>query len=129
MTLANHYYRPSGILTACCLLVLSGCAHQALNDQLATSQEAIKQAQTAGAPETAPADFAAANDKLDRAKSAESHRDMVVAMRLAEQAQADANLANAKTESTRATTAATEIVKGNQALSDEISRSKKLQQR
>ena len=125
MRLANPHFRPSRVLAACCLLGLSACAHHELNDQLGKSQEAINQARAAGAAEMAPSDYNAANSKMRRARS----EDTVVAMRLAEEAQADANLAHAKTNSTRAMNAATEMARSNQALREEINRSGQKQQR
>lgn len=106
-----------------CLLFLSSCAHkQQLNAQLATTQQAIAQAAAAGAPNTAPNDYQAAREKLERANRSAQQQDNVAAMRLAQQSQADANLAQAKTHSANAVMAATEIVKSNQALRDEIGR-------
>jgi len=100
-----------------------------LNNQLGASQEAVEQAKTAGAPQTAAAQFDAARDKLDRAKAAQSQNDEAIAMRLAQEAQADANLAIAMTGSTHASTAAIEMLKSNQALQHEISRAQTTQQR
>ena len=130
MMFANHNYHPSRGLAACaaasCLLALAACAsNQALDDQLATSGEAVEQARTAGAPETAPADFNTAHDKLSRANA--GTRNEVVAMRLAEQAKADADLAHAKTGANHAMAAAEEIVRSNQALREEIRRAKQNQ--
>jgi hypothetical protein len=51
-------------------LALCGCANEALNQQLATSREAVDQARIVGAAETAPADFQVALDKMDRASAA-----------------------------------------------------------
>lgn len=130
MMFTNRIYHSPRGMAACaaasCILALSACAsNQALNDQLATSKEAIEQAKTAGAEKTASADFNAARDKLSRANSAT--RNDVVAMRLAEQAKADADLAHAKTDSIHATTAAAEMVRSNQALREEIKRAKQNQ--
>lgn len=122
MMLANLFYRPSRVLAACSLLALSACANEALNNQLANSREAIDQAKIAGAAETAPADFDVAVDKLNRADAAAKNRDKKEAMRLAQQAQVDANLARAKTDSTQARIAAAEVDKSNQILRDWINR-------
>jgi hypothetical protein len=115
------------MLTACCVLGLSACAtHQALDNQLATSREALEQAKTAGAQQAAPADFNTASEKLSKA-DAEAKRmswSKTGALRLAEQAQADANLAHAKAEAFHATTAANELEQSNEALRKAISHAK-----
>ncbi|AWL04447.1 OmpA family protein [Massilia oculi] len=64
MILAHLFHHPSRAVAGCCLLALSACSSQELNHQLATSREAVDQAQMAGAQENAPADFGAAADKL-----------------------------------------------------------------
>jgi hypothetical protein len=117
MKLAYSLRLPSRVLAACCVLALSGCAaDKTLNNQLATSREAVDQAKIAGAAETAPADLDTAVDKLNRADTAAKERDGRKAMFLAEQAQVDANLARAKTDSAHATMAAAELEKSNQIL-------------
>jgi hypothetical protein len=95
---------------------LSACASEALNNQLATSQEAVDQARIAGAADKAPGDFNAAVDKLNQAKSAADTRKKDDAMRLAQEAQVDANLARARTDSVQARVAATELTKSNEIL-------------
>jgi hypothetical protein len=116
MMLAHLFHHPSRVLAGCLLLALSGCANKVLNQQLATSREAVDQAKIVGAAETAPAEFDVAVDKLNRANAAAKERHEVDAMRLAEQAQVDANLARAKTDSTQARIASAELAKSNQIL-------------
>jgi hypothetical protein len=116
------------MLAGCALLALSGCANQALNQQLATSREAVDQARIAGAADTAPADFQVALDKLDRASAAADTRKKGDAMRLAEEAQVDANLARAKTDSAHARMAAAELTKSNELLR-EVHRASQKEQR
>jgi hypothetical protein len=122
MSSAHRFHQPARLLAACCLLALSGCASEALNAQLATSREAVDQAQIAGAAEVAPADFTAAADKLDRATAAAKGRNKKDAMRLAQEAQVDANLARARTNSAQARMAAAEITKSNQILYEQFNR-------
>ena len=122
MRLANRLYRPSRVLAACGLLALTGCASEALNNQLATSREAVDQAQIAGAEQTAPTEFGAAVDKLKQARAAADKRKKDDAMRLAQEAQVDANLARAKTNSAQARLAAAELAKSNQLLYEQINR-------
>lgn len=126
---AHLLYRPSRVLAACSLLALSACANEALNSQLATSREAVDQARIAGAAEVAPADYQVAVDKLHQADIAASNRDNEGAMRLAQQAQVDANLARAKTDSSQAMFAAAEVAKSNQLLRDWMTRAQQNQGR
>jgi hypothetical protein len=93
-----------------------------LTTQLSTSREAVDQAKMAGAEQTAPADLDIATGKLDRANVAAKNRDEADAMRLAQQAQVDANLARAKTESAQNRVAAAEMTKSNQILRAAITR-------
>jgi len=93
-----------------------------LNHELATSREAVDQAQMAGAEVNAPANYGVAVDKLGRANAAASGHHTHDAMRLAQQAQVDANLARAKSEFTQARIAAAELAKSNQILRETINR-------
>lgn len=129
MTLAHLYYGPSRVLAACSLLALSACANEALNSQLATSREAVDQAKIAGAAEAMPADYQVAVDKLNQADAAAKNRDKDEAMRLAQQAQVDANLARAKTDSSQARLAAAEVEKSNRILRDWMTRAQQNQER
>ena len=118
--LADAFRRPSRLLAACMLIALSGCANKVLNNQLATSRDAVDQAQIVGAAQIAPQEFSVAVDKLDRANAAAKRKDVGVAMTLAREAQADASLARARTNSSQARTAAAELEKSNQILREEI---------
>ena len=119
---AHPFHRPSHVVAGCLLLALSGCANEALNQQLATTREAVDQAKMVGAAETAPAEFDVAVDKLHRADAAAKERQEVDAMRLAQQAQVDANLARARTDSTQARIASAELAKSNQLLRETLAR-------
>jgi hypothetical protein len=123
MMVAKLFHQPSRVLAACCFLGLSGCANEALDHQLANSREAVDQAHVAGAQQGAPADYENAVTKLNRASAASEHRrDRDDAMRLAQQAQADANLAHAKTDSAQARNAAAELAKSNLVLRETLAR-------
>src|SRR5690349_4204395 len=123
MKLAHLSPRPTRVAAACCVLALSACAtNEALNNQLANSREAVDQAKIAGAAEKAPSDFDAAVDRLNRATAAANEKHEKDAMRLAQEAQVDANLARAKTDSTTARIAANELAKSNQILREEHAR-------
>lgn len=117
---ARLFHYPSRVLAGCFVLALSACASKELNHQLAASREAVDQAQMAGAEEAAPSDFGVATDKLARANAAATGHHKRDAMRLAQQAQVDANLARAKSESAQARIAAAELEKTNQVLRDAI---------
>ena len=122
MMLAHLFHHPSRVLAGCLVLGLSGCANEALNQQLAASREAVDEAKMVGAAETTPAEFDVAVDKLNRADAAAKARHEDDAKRLAQQAQVDANLARAKTDSTHARIAAIELTKSNQILGEALSR-------
>jgi hypothetical protein len=122
MMRANRPLHPSRVVVACLVLGLSGCAHEALDNQLANSREAVDQAKIAGAAESAPAEYNAALSKLERANTDAQTRDKDAAMRLAREAQVDANLARAKTESVQARYAATQMAKSNFALRESFAR-------
>jgi hypothetical protein len=117
MLLANLSNQSSRLLVGCALLALSACAtNKELTNQLASSREAVDQARMAGAEQTAGADMNVAIAKLERADAAAKNRDEKDAMRLAQQAQVDANLARARSESAQARVAATEVMKSNQIM-------------
>lgn len=123
MMLAHLFlHHRSRMVAGCLLLGLFGCANEALNQQLATTREAVDQAKMVGAAETAPAEFDVAVDKLNRADAAAKERHEVDAMRLAQQAQVDANLARARTDSTQARIASAELAKSNQLLRETLAR-------
>lgn len=101
------------------VLALAGCAtRKALDTQLASSRAAVEQARISGAR----SDYTAAQDKLARAAAAAQSQDNVLALRLAEEAQVDAELAQVKANATRAVAAATEVEQSNQALRGVIDR-------
>lgn len=123
MLLAHLSNRPSRLLMGCVLLALSACAtNKELTAQLANSREAVDQAKMAGAEQTAPADLDVAVGKLERANVAAKNRDEADAMRLAQQAQVDANLARAKTDSAQSRVAAAELTKSNEMLRAALTR-------
>ena len=76
-------------------------------------------AEQAGAPELAPVEMAAARDKLARAEKAAADRDAQPATELAEQANADAQLAEATAQEKRSHKAALELDASLQALRQE----------
>jgi hypothetical protein len=128
MMLSQFFSNLARVMAACVLLALSACAsNEALTNQLANSREAVDQARIAGAAEKAPADFDVAVEKLNRASSTAESRHKDDAMRLAEEAQVDANLARAKTDSAQAIVAAAEMAKSNQILREALNRANRNQ--
>jgi septal ring factor EnvC (AmiA/AmiB activator) len=110
-------------LLAAAGLALAACATPPPpTEQLAVSQAAVTHAVGAGAPELAPAELSLARDKLGRAQAAVVAKNFDVALALAQEAQLDAQLAEAKAESTKARKAADALQDASRALRQEISR-------
>ena len=108
---------------AIALLTLAGCASTGdlPREEMAVARAAVERAAgPAGAD--APIEVSQAREKLDRANSAVVRKDFDVARRLAEQAEVDANLAEAKSHSIRADRALREVREGIRQLREEISR-------
>ena len=108
---------------AIALLTLAGCASTGdlPREEMAVARAAVERAAgPAGAD--APVEVSQARDKLDRANSAVVRKDFDVARRLAEQAEVDANLAEAKSHSIRADRALREVREGIRQLREEITR-------
>jgi uncharacterized lipoprotein len=105
------------------LLMLAACSSTPEpKAEMAAGQAALEAAQTSGAREYAGAEFEAARNKLNLAQQATAQGDNDLARRLAEAAEADARLAQARADSVRARNAATQIERGLQALQDELQR-------
>jgi hypothetical protein len=106
----------------CCLVLAAACAGAPRpNAQLAVSQAAVDRA-SAEAAADAPVELAAARDKLARAHIAFAAEDYALAARLANEAEADANLAQAQARSARSARALTEVRQGVDQLNDEMRR-------
>lgn len=81
-------------------LGLAACAGDPAPDaEMARAELAVSQAEDADAGTHAPGPYALAQDKLERARGAVADGDNVEARRLAEQAAADAELAEAQARS------------------------------
>jgi hypothetical protein len=112
--------------TACAVMVvgLAACASTPIpNEKIAVAKASVQRAEQAGAPELAPVELAAARDKLVRAEKAAASRDAQPATMLAEQANADAQLAEATARQKRSHKAAIEFDASMQALRSESMRS------
>ena len=112
------------ILCAAIVLTAAGCVTTPIpNEKIAVAKSSVERAEQAGAPELAPVEMAAARDKLARAEKAAADRDALPATQLADQANADAQLAEATAQEHRSHKAAMELDASLQALRQESSRS------
>jgi Domain of unknown function (DUF4398) len=112
-------------LAACGALALTACASTPPpTEQVAVSTAAVANAVGAGATELAPAEMKAARDKLDRAKLAMVAKDYGSALALAQEAQVDAGVAQAKAQSVKARKAAETVREDSRALREEMDRKK-----
>jgi hypothetical protein len=89
---------------------------------MAVSKSAVASAVSAGGTEYAPVEMGAAQEKMDRARRAMDKEDYEVARRLAEEAQADARLAEKKAQSARAQKAAGVTQEDTRVLREEMNR-------
>jgi hypothetical protein len=108
--------------TFCAVIALSavGCATTPIpNEKIAVAKSSVQSAEQAGAPEYAPVEMAAARDKLARAEKAAADHDAQPATQLAEQANADAQLAEATAQQQRSHKATMELDASLQALRQE----------
>jgi Domain of unknown function (DUF4398) len=104
-------------------LVLAACATTPVPvAQMALSSAALEQAVAAGASEHAPADLRSARDRLDRARLALQADDRPLALSLAQEAQVDAQLAEARSHAAKATLASKSVKDGNRILKEEMGR-------
>ena len=111
------------VLGAAIALIAAGCVTTPIpNEKIAVAKSSVQAAEQAGAPELAPVEMAAARDKLARAEKAAANRDAQPATDLAEQANADAQLAEASAQEKRSQKAAMELDASLQALRREASR-------
>lgn len=109
-------------LMATLVLGLAACASvPEPREQMAVSRAAVERASGPAAAE-APVELAAARDKITRANAAIAAKDFVLARQLAEQAEADATLAEARARATRSTTALNEVRESIRVLRLEMSR-------
>lgn len=109
-----------------CVAVISGCASTpAPTEQMAVSKSAISNAVSAGAAEYAAVEMTSAQDKMNRANLALSREDYDTARSLAEEAQADARLAEKKAHSQKAQKAANVMQDDIRVLREEINRKSK----
>lgn len=103
--------------------LLAGCASAPPPvAQLALASAAVAHAAAAGAAEFAPTELMAAQEKLRRANLAVGRDDGNTALTLAEQAQIDAQVAEARTENAKAQKAIAALRESERALREEMAR-------
>ncbi len=124
-TPARRRWTPAAgaVLAVSAALFLGGCASTKGAQpvaELTTARAAITQAEAAGAGQLAPVELLSARDKLVRADAAVRTEQFDQARRLAEQAAADAELAERKARADRARKAAAELERSNATLKQEI---------
>ena len=110
-------------VTVAAAIFIAGCASiPAPTEQMAVSKVEVSNASSAGGNEFAPLEIKSAMDKMDSAERAMAAEDYVLARRLAEQAQVDAQLAAAKARAAKAQKAAKALQTDNRVLRQEIDR-------
>ncbi len=107
----------------CAVAVVAGCATPVSSaPSIAAGAASVEAARSAGAPELDAVDLSEARSKLEKARALAAAGDDRGAMRMAEQADVDAQLARAKAGSERSRLAVTELETGLQTLRDELNR-------
>lgn len=104
------------------ILLLSACSAQPpkADDSLVRAQTAIDQATLAGAAQYAPMDLNNARSQLQAADADQASGNYKQARYQAEDAEADAQLALARTQSGKSSEAAKQVQQGNQALQNQV---------
>ena len=120
------------LTVVCCAAALSlgACTSSRMapaTADVAVSRNAVDNAASAGASELAPVEMVSARDKMMRANQALAQKDYKLASDLAQQAKADANLAQSKAASAKATAAANALQDDLRALQEEVDRANKVQ--
>ena len=110
-----------GALAAATLFTAACSSIPPPREQMAVSRSAVERAGGPAGSEAA-VEIAAARDKMERANLAMGREDYLSARFLAEEAEADANLAEARARSIRAAGALQEVREGIRMLREEMSR-------
>ena len=106
-----------------CAALLTGCASDPPTaPSIAAGATALETARSAGAPEFAAADLDQARGKLERARALAQAGKNREAIRMAEQAEVDAQLARATAGSERSTRALNEVEASLRSLREELNR-------
>lgn len=125
----NRFFLKNSCLAACgaALISIAGCHSMKTpaTADVAVSRAQVANAASAGAGELAPAEMTSAREKLLRANAALAAKDYKVARDLATQAQADAQLAQSKANSAKATAAAQALNEDIRLMREELERANK----
>ena len=106
-----------------CAIALAACSSgPPTAPALSASEASIESARSAGAPELAAAELNNARGKLERARVLAQDGRNVEAIRMAEQADADAQLARARASSERSQRALAEVEASLRTLREELAR-------
>lgn len=119
--------RLATVLCGSLLLAMVGCASSQkapATADVAVSRAAVENAVSAGASDLAPEEISAARAKMQRASQALAAKDYTLARDLANQAQADAKLAQSKANSAKATAASNALQEDLRVLREEVDRAK-----
>ncbi len=119
----KRYGKVLGILAGIGVLTACGSTNPP-TQQLAETETVIRQAEQVGGDEYAPLELREARRKLERAKNAMDDGDYEKAIRLAEHARVDAELAQIKTMSGQSQRAVTELRESIRILKEEIERNR-----
>ena len=111
-----------GVTSLAAVAALSACSSQGPkpDDALVRAKSAVDQAATAGSAQYAAVELNNAVIKLQGANEAETKGNYKQSRSLAEESQADAELALAKTQAAKADEGAKQVQKGNQALQNQV---------
>lgn len=119
----NHRRCTQSLLPMAIVMLIAGCASiPPPTEQIAVSKAALSNASSAGGQQFAPVPLSLAIEKMDAAAKAMAVEDYVLARRLAERAQVDAQLATVTSRSAKAQNAARELQESNRVLRQEIDR-------
>jgi hypothetical protein len=115
---------PRFAIAAAGLLALAACATTPVppTAALQAAQLAIANAEQARAAEYAPAELSLARDELASARTAVQREEMVLALHLAQQSRAGAELASARADAAKSAAANEEMRRSNDAMQQEMQR-------
>ena len=110
------------VLATCAVALVSCGSTPSAAPSIAAGAASVEAARSAGAPELDAVDLNEARNKLEKARALAVAGDDRAAMRMAEQADVDAQLARAKAGTERSRLAVAELETGLQTLRDELNR-------
>lgn len=114
-------FNPKTLAVAAVLLALGGCASAvAPNEQIELTRSAVNRAVSADATQYAPVEMRAAQDKLSAMDRALGEKDLKTVRSLAEQAEADARLAERKAQARKTSEQLLDARKGIEVLKQEM---------